>query len=177
MKAGGLLIMEFAFPLVLPKFESVGRSLRSFRFRIYRRFTNRFTLRLDELETDRLYLRLHRESADADERHSIEYEHMYESIEIDERRALYFTNKVRATAKRLYIDTPPLTWRDDDPNWERCTRIAYGQHFLKPAAVEEIRNRIWAHREATWKPLFLWSVFLSGWITLILKIAADFFQK
>lgn len=156
--------MEVVFPLELPNL------FRCVRFRAYRRFPTLMGLRLREIETDRMYFAMHREAADAKEREAIEYEHMYASQELDEERACHISDTVYATAKRLHIERPPLTGKDDDPNWEQCTRIAYGRHFLKPAAVEMLRAKVRAEQKARWEPVVRWS----GWIAAIVAFASKY---
>src|SRR5438874_211591 len=93
---------------------------RQFRFRLYQRLPAALGLLLDEWEMNRLYPRLIAREKDADKRESLEHEHMFEQQAIDERRALRISDRVYAKAHRMYIEIPPITGTDDDPNWERC---------------------------------------------------------
>jgi hypothetical protein len=115
-------------------------SFRQFRFRFYQRLPAAMGLTLDEWETNRLYRRLITREKDADKRESLEHEHMFEQQAIDERRALRISDCVYARAHRMYLEIPPVTGRDDDPNWERCTRVEYGRHYLSRKAVAELKT-------------------------------------
>jgi hypothetical protein len=92
------------------------------------------------------------------------------TAEIDEYRAIYISDKVYATAHRMYIEIPPLTGKDDDPNWERCARVAYGRHYLSRKAVAELRTKIRAEVEARWKPIIRWGGWIVAGATMLTKL-------
>ena len=144
---------------------------RRFRFQLYPRLWTPLGTWLDEWETNRLYQRLIAAEKNAVKRDSLEYEHVWEQQEIDERRALYITDRICAAAHRLYIELPPITGRDDDPNWIRTSRTAYGRSYLSRPAVADLRTKIRAEKKARWEPIVRWT----GWIAAIGTWASSLF--
>lgn len=147
-------------------------TFRKFRLRLYQRLPRRIGLPLELWETDRLYECLIAEEKHSDKRDTLEYEHMWEQQQIEEQRARYISDTVWRKARRLYLETPPLTGRDDDRNWTK-SRNFFGQSYLSRAAVADLRARIRAERKARWEPLLLWS----GWVAAIGSWVAIFFKK
>src|SRR5882724_8677123 len=88
-------------------------TFRKDRFRFYQSLPRRIGLALDSWETDRLYERLIAEEKDSDKRNSLEYEHMWEQQQLEEQRAQFISDNVWRKARRLYLDTPPLTGKED----------------------------------------------------------------
>ncbi len=93
-------------------------TLRRYRFRTYRKLPRPIGLRLEEWETNRLFRRLIAVEDDFKKRQSLEHEHMLEQAQIDQQRATYISDRVWSKAHRMYIETPPLTGKDDDANWQ-----------------------------------------------------------
>jgi len=101
-------------------------TFRQYRYRAYRKLPRRIELRLEEIETNRLYRRLIAAEPDFNKRECIESEHMWEQQKLDEERALFISNRVWKKAHRMYIETPPLTGKKDDPSWINTRYVSYG---------------------------------------------------
>jgi hypothetical protein len=143
-------------------------TLRRLRFRLYRRITGSLGFRLDEWETGRLYRWLIADEYDGRKRESLEYEHMWEQQQISERRAMYISDRAWSAAHRHYIETPPITAKEDDPNWIQGRYE--NRSYMTPAAVAELRAKIRAERKASWEPWLMWGSATMGWIAALAAI-------
>jgi hypothetical protein len=161
--------MEGVFEI---SFGPVFSTFRRCCFRLYRRMSRRLGLALESWDTDRLYERLIAAEKDADKRNSFEQEHMWEQQQIEDQRAQLISDNVWTKARRLYLETPQLTGREDDPNWIQ-SHYFYGRSYLSRAAVADLRAKIRAERKARWEPLLLWS----GWAAAIGSWVAIFFKN
>ena len=113
---------------------------RRFRFRSYRILPRPIGLAFEERETNRVYGRLIAAEADWEKRRSLEYEHAWELSQLQEQRAIYIADRVYAQARRRYIETPPLTPKDGDPNWEHGKY--HDRWILSARAVANLREKI-----------------------------------
>jgi hypothetical protein len=137
-------------------------TLRRYRFRTYRILPRAIGLPLEEWETNRLFRRLIAAETDWEKRRSLEHEHAWELSQLAEQRAIYIADRIYAKAHKLYIETPPLTAKDDDPNWEHGTY--HDRWILTRRAVADLRAKIRAEKKATWEPWLLWAGAIGGWV-------------
>lgn len=132
------------------------RAARHFRYRMYKKLPALLGLWLEEWEDRRFYRRAIREAANPHDREMVEHEQMWEQQDLDERRAMYIADKVYWKAHRMYLELPPLTCKDDDPNWVQARYNGGGRHYLSRSAASLLREKIRAEKKAAWEPWVMW---------------------
>jgi hypothetical protein len=102
--------------------------------------------------TERLYNRLIANEPNWAEKQHIMAEASFERGCVFENWSEWQGEKLRTKARRMFIPTPRITGKDEDPNWIQSQQS--GKYYMSVEAIDALRRRIREEEDAkrkTWQ--------------------------